>query len=86
MNEELEKEGLSKASIKKLQPIIELSGTNDEKLDTIAKVLANSEIGVKGVEETRYILDVLKQNRVEKRNRTRLNSSAWIELLYWCYF
>ena len=50
VNEELEKEGLSKASIKKLQPIIELSGTNDEKLDTIAKVLANSEIGVKGVE------------------------------------
>ena len=71
VNEELEKEGLSKASIKKLQPIIELSGTNDEKLDTIAKVLANSEIGVKGVDETRYILDVLKQ--IELKNEIELD-------------
>lgn len=71
VNEELEKEGLSKASIEKLQPIIELSGTNDEKLDTIAKVLANSEIGVKGVEETRYILDILKQ--IELKNEIELD-------------
>lgn len=71
VNEELEKEGLSKVSIEKLQPIIELSGTNDEKLDTIAKVLANSEIGVKGVEETRYILDILKQ--IELKNEIELD-------------
>ena len=35
VNAELEKEGLSKASIEKLQPIIQLSGSNDDKLNTI---------------------------------------------------
>lgn len=39
VNEELEKEGLSKASIKKLQPIIELSGTNDESWIQLLKYL-----------------------------------------------
>ena len=61
VNAELEKEGLLKTSIEKLQPIIQLSGSNDEKLNTIAEVLANSEIGLKGVEEVRFILNTLKQ-------------------------
>ena len=37
-----------------------VEGTNDEKLKTIAEVLASSETGLKGVEETRFILDTLK--------------------------
>ena len=60
VNEELRGDGLSEEQIKKLQPIIMLSGTNDEKLATIANVLSASETGVKGVEETRFILDTLK--------------------------
>ena len=71
VNAELEKEGLSKASIEKLQPIIQLSGSNDDKLNTIAEVLANSQTGLKGVEETRYILDVLKQ--IELKNEIQLD-------------
>ena len=46
--------------IQKLQPIIMLSGSNDEKLATIAEVLKESETGLKGVEELRFILDTLK--------------------------
>ena len=60
VNQELREDGLSEEQIEKLQPIISLEGTNDEKLDTIAEVLASSEIGLKGVEETRFILDTLK--------------------------
>ena len=60
VNEELRGDGLSEDQIAKLQPIITLEGTNDEKLNTIAEVLATSETGLKGVEELRYILDVLK--------------------------
>ncbi len=60
VNAELAEDGISQEAIDKLQPIISLSGTNDEKLDTIAQVLASSEIGMKGVEETRFILDTLK--------------------------
>ncbi len=59
VNAELREDGLSEEQISKLQPIISLSGTNEEKLHTIAQVLASSETGVKGVEETRYILNHL---------------------------
>ena len=60
VNEELRRDGISDEAIEKLQPIIALMGTNDEKLATIAQVLAQSEVGMKGVEETRFILDTLK--------------------------
>ena len=60
VNQELREDGLSDEQIEKLQPIISLEGTNDEKLNTIAEVLASSETGLKGVEETRFILDTLK--------------------------
>lgn len=61
VNEELAADGISAEAIEKLQPIISLSGTNDEKLAIIAGVLKGSEIGMKGVEETRFILDTLKK-------------------------
>ena len=61
VNQELREDGLSEEQIERLQPIISLEGTNDEKLNTIADVLAQSETGLKGVEETRFILDTLKQ-------------------------
>lgn len=60
VNQELREDGLSEEQIEKLQPIISLEGTNDEKLDTIAAVLSSSETGLKGVEETRFILETLK--------------------------
>lgn len=61
VNEELKEDGLPDEAIAKLQPIISLQGSNDEKLDTIAEVLRTSEVGLKGVEECRYILNNLKQ-------------------------
>lgn len=62
VNAELRKDGISETAIKQLQPIIMLEGSNDEKLQTIADVLKASEIGLKGVEETKFILDMLKQS------------------------
>ena len=60
VNEELKADGISDEAIAKLQPIIALSGTTEEKLQTIREVLADSETGLKGVEETQFILDTLK--------------------------
>lgn len=60
VNEELRNDGISEEAIEKLQPIIKLEGTNDEKLQVIREVLASSEVGLKGVEEIQYILDNLK--------------------------
>ena len=59
VNDELAKAGISQEAIQKLQPIIALEGSNEEKLNTIAEVLAASETGLKGVEEVRTILDAL---------------------------
>lgn len=58
---ELRENGISEDAIEKLQPIITMSGTNDEKLATISKVLGQSETGLKGVEETTFILNTLKR-------------------------
>lgn len=60
VNEELRNDGISEEAIEKLQPIISLSGSNEEKLEVISQVLAGSETGLKGVEETRFILYTLK--------------------------
>lgn len=60
VNEELRNDGISEEAIEKLQPIISLSGSNEEKLEVISQVLAGSETGLKGVEETCFILDTLK--------------------------
>ena len=60
VNEELRGNGISEEAIQKLQPIINLAGSNNEKLQVIADVLATSETGLKGVEETRFILDTLQ--------------------------
>ena len=60
VNEELRGNGISEEAIQKLQPIINLAGSNNEKLQVIAEVLATSETGLKGVEETRFILDTLQ--------------------------
>ena len=60
VNAELKADGISEEAIEKLQPILNLTGSNEEKLQTISTVLANSEIGLKGVEETMFILNTLK--------------------------
>lgn len=60
VNQELANAGIEADAIEKLQPIISLQGTNEEKLKTIGEVLKDSEIGLKGVEEVSYILTVLK--------------------------
>jgi histidyl-tRNA synthetase (EC 6.1.1.21) len=60
VNQELRNDGITEEAIEKLQPIISLQGSNEQKLAVIADVLKTSEVGLKGVEETRYILDCLK--------------------------
>ncbi|HSA04520.1 MAG TPA: ATP phosphoribosyltransferase regulatory subunit, partial [Tenuifilaceae bacterium] len=61
VNEELRSKGVSDAAISKLQPIITLSGTNTEKLNTLKGVLASSEIGLKGVAEMEELLGYVSQ-------------------------
>ena len=67
VNAELAEDGIPADAIAKLQPIIQLSGSNEEKLATMRQVLKDSETGLKGVEEMEYILAKLGglNNQVE---------------------
>jgi histidyl-tRNA synthetase len=59
VNAELREKGISDEAIARLQPIILLNGSNEEKLSTLRTVLAESETGLTGVEETAFILSTL---------------------------
>ena len=59
VNTELKERGLLEDQVSKLQPIINLSGTTLEKLTALKTILANSEIGLKGVEEMEIVFDEL---------------------------
>ena len=63
-NELLER-GLNEQAIEKLQPILEMSGTNDEKLDLMAGILAASETGMKGLDEMRTIFGHVREAGID---------------------
>ncbi len=60
VNEELVSKGISREAIEKLQPIIMLNGSNEEKLQTLKTVLSGSSVGMKGIEESEFILNHIK--------------------------
>ena len=59
VNAELASKGIPQEAIDKLQPIILLSGSNEEKIATLKNVLAARETGLKGVEESEFILKTI---------------------------
>ncbi|MCI6803357.1 MAG: histidine--tRNA ligase [Prevotellaceae bacterium] len=73
VNAELAGAGVPAEAIEKLQPIIELRGTNEEKLATMKEVLKDSETGLKGVEELEWILHTLKVSAGVLKNEVELD-------------
>lgn len=71
VNEELRTDGISEEAIAKLQPVITLSGSNEEKLNVMEDFLASSEVGMKGIEELRFILNAASQ--VDLKNELQLD-------------
>ena len=71
VNEELRTDGISEEAIAKLQPVITLSGSNEEKLKVMEDFLASSEVGMKGIEELRFILNAASQ--VDLKNELQLD-------------
>ena len=57
VNAELAEKGLPQQAIETLRPLLTLSGTNDEKLATLEKLLATSQVGTKGIEELKFVLN-----------------------------
>ncbi|MCC8143264.1 MAG: histidine--tRNA ligase [Tannerellaceae bacterium] len=56
VNQELRAKGLTEEAITRLQPIITLAGTNEEKLEVLKQELGASQVACKGIEEMQYIL------------------------------
>ena len=57
VNAELIEKGISEEAVKQLQPILTLSGDNNEKVEVLSKLLASSEIGMKGIEELKFVIE-----------------------------
>lgn len=65
VNKELAEKGVSAQAIETLQPIILLSGTNAEKAAKLKELLADSEVGMKGIEELETVFNYLDSLNVE---------------------
>ncbi len=65
VNQELESKGLTQAAIEKLQPILYLSGSNEEKTEKISGIIGGTDIGQKGIAELSSIFDFLKNIRLK---------------------
>ena len=76
VNEELREDGISEEAIQKLQPIINLSGTNEEKIATMRQVLAGSEMGQKGIDEVEFVLNTLSN----QNNQNTLTNPLELDL------
>lgn len=61
--DELTRKGFDTEAIEKLQPILTLKGSNDEKVNTLNSTLANYAIGIAGIDELQFLLDQVKKIR-----------------------
>ncbi|MDO4930670.1 MAG: histidine--tRNA ligase [Bacteroidales bacterium] len=86
VNAELREAGLSEEAVAKLQPIISLSGTNDEKLATMRTVLAESETGLKGVEEVAFVLQSLQASNLKNAIELDLTLARGLNYYTGCIF
>ena len=86
VNDELRAVGLSDEAVEKLQPIIALSGTNEEKLATMRTVLAGSEVGLKGVDEVAFVLETLAESNLRNTIELDLTLARGLNYYTGCIF
>jgi histidyl-tRNA synthetase len=86
VNEELRAAGLDDDAIDTLQPIIALSGSNDDKLATMRRVLADSETGLRGVDEVAFVLDALRHSGLRNALELDLTLARGLNYYTGCIF
>jgi histidyl-tRNA synthetase len=59
VNEELTEKGIPSEAVEKLQPVIHLSGTTEEKIAVLRTVLQHSDIAQKGLDELQTVFDYI---------------------------
>jgi histidyl-tRNA synthetase len=68
VNKELQEKGISQTALIKLQPLISFKGNNNEKLDLLKNLLADSEVGKKGIEEVEAIFSKISNLKSQISN------------------
>ena len=86
VNEELLAVGLTPEAVEKLQPIISLSGSNEEKLETMRQALAESETGLKGIDEVAFVLETLKNSELHNAIELDLTLARGLNYYTGCIF
>ena len=86
VNAELAEDGIPAEAIEKLQPIIKLSGTNAEKLQTMREVLKDSETGLKGIDEVEFVLNALAQLSLTNEMELDLTLARGLNYYTGCIF
>ncbi len=86
VNAELAEDGIPAEAIEKLQPIIKLSGTNAEKLQTMREVLKDSETGLKGIDEVEFVLNALSQLSLTNEMELDLTLARGLNYYTGCIF
>ncbi len=65
VNAELLEKGVSQLAVDKLQPILKLQGTTQEKLEQLSSVIGNTETGRKGIEEIHTLFAYISKDNLE---------------------
>ena len=88
VNAELIAAGISPDNVQKLQPIIQLTGSNEQKIATMRQCLADSETGLKGLDEVAYVLSTIQNSQCIMHNPVELDLTLARGLNYYtgCIF
>lgn len=81
VNEELHEKGINDSAIEALQPLLQLSGNNNEKINALSAMLSSSEIGMKGIEEINFVLS--NTDNLELKAKVELDISLARGLNYY---
>jgi histidyl-tRNA synthetase len=68
VTKEMLSKGISEKAIKKVQPLFSFNGTNQEKLDQLQEMLAESQEGLNGVEDLRFIVNNIEELGLQSAN------------------
>ena len=86
VKKELLDEGISQEAVKDLEPIIALSGSNEEKIATMRKLFENSETGMKGIGEVEFVLGALKNSSLKNSVTFNLSLARGLNYYTGCIF
>lgn len=86
VEKELLDEGISQEAVKDLEPIIALSGSNEEKITTMRKQFENSETGMKGIGEVEFVLGALKNSSLKNSVTFNLSLARGLNYYTGCIF